>query len=143
METLKTKSVKKYGAIHSWIRRHYGNATYCSNNKSHNGKRYEWANTSGKRSRNPSDYKRLCVKCHRQFDIHTHSRGENHYFSKLKNEDILKIRSLYSTKVYSYKKIAKIFNVYWTTINKIVKMESWKHIKSPKPNLHCCRSSVC
>ena len=38
---------KKYNNIHMWIRYHYGNAKYCSNNSTHKAKKFEWANIDG------------------------------------------------------------------------------------------------
>lgn len=50
--------------------------------------------------------------------------GQNNPKSKLKNKDINVIKDLYKngTKV---KEISKMFNVYWTTIYKILNNETW------------------
>jgi len=58
----------KKGAIHHWIERRLGMA------KEHKcidcGKQAEdWANIDHKYRRNTNDYKALCKKCHRKFDI--------------------------------------------------------------------------
>ena len=45
-----------------------GKADYCSNNKNHKAKRYDWANISGKYKRDFSDYKPLCRSCHEKMD---------------------------------------------------------------------------
>lgn len=50
--------------------------------------------------------------------------GENHKHSKLKNEDVLFIRS--STKPNI--ELATKYSVYITTIQKIRKIQTWKHI---------------
>lgn len=58
-----------YGSLHSWIRRHYGNADRCEN-KVCTGKSsmFEWANISGKYQRDREDFMMLCRSCHRKFD---------------------------------------------------------------------------
>lgn len=59
----------KYGAVHSWIYRHFGKPNKCEEcgkiaykNKMH------WANISGKYKRDRSDWKRLCTSCHYKMD---------------------------------------------------------------------------
>ncbi len=57
--------------------------------------------------------------------------GENHYRVKLTNEQVLKIRELYSQKKHnkiSYRKLAKMFNVSFNQISMIVNKKSWNHI---------------
>ena len=60
----------------------------------------------------------------------THIAGENVNFAKLKEEDIKKIReNIPSTEIRKYcREQAVIYNVYWTTIHKIVYGYTWKHI---------------
>jgi hypothetical protein len=59
-----------YGALHNWIRRHYGKPTNCEYCMKENlkGKRINWANISGEYKRDRNDFVRLCVPCHRLFD---------------------------------------------------------------------------
>ncbi len=61
-----------YYAKHSWISRRLGKPEACEecglNNLS--GRQINWANISGKYLRDISDWKRLCLKCHRAFDKH-------------------------------------------------------------------------
>lgn len=61
-----------YCTKHSWIRKHYGKATRCSNKYCpyKNPKRYEWANVSGKYLREVEDYIQLCPSCHRRMDFY-------------------------------------------------------------------------
>lgn len=33
----------KYSSIHGWILKNRGNALFCSSNKDHKAKRFEWA----------------------------------------------------------------------------------------------------
>lgn len=63
-----------YGALHDWVRKQLGKAIYCSNDKSHKSWRYEWANISGEYKRDVSDYRSLCVACHRKPDLEHFSR---------------------------------------------------------------------
>lgn len=54
--------------------------------------------------------------------------GENNGNSKLKEEDVLKIRNLYKIKNYTQKEIAKKFKVNKATISRIIKRKIWSHI---------------
>lgn len=38
-----------------------------------NGNYFEWANVSGKYRRRRSDWKRLCIPCHKKFDAKSHN----------------------------------------------------------------------
>jgi group I intron endonuclease len=55
-------------------------------------------------------------------------KGELAHQSKLKSEEVLKIRELYSKEGYSYKDISIMFNVSRGNIANIVKRKSWNHI---------------
>jgi|WetSurMetagenome_2_1015567.scaffolds.fasta_scaffold259012_2 hypothetical protein len=58
----------------------------------------------------------------------TYTPGEKCHLSKLTNPDIIKIRALYQFRVFTYKDIAKLYNVHHETIRRIVVREIWKHI---------------
>lgn len=55
-----------YAALHTWVRRNYGTPKECSCCGTTSYRRYEWANISGKYSREREDWIRLCVPCHRR-----------------------------------------------------------------------------
>jgi hypothetical protein len=55
-------------------------------------------------------------------------KGENNKSSKLKNEEVLLIRELYSNKKITYKKLSEMFNISLRNVISIVKKETWKHI---------------
>lgn len=57
-------SKSDYLKLHYWIRKNLGKATFCSNDKNHKAKRYDWANISGNYKKDFSDYKSLCRSCH-------------------------------------------------------------------------------
>ena len=57
-----------------------------------------------------------------------HAQGEKQGSAKLTAEQVLKIRTKYTGKHGEQMALAKEYNVYYTTINKIIKRESWKHI---------------
>jgi len=57
-----------YSALHAWVRRKLGKPSLCDECKTRDSKQFEWANISGEYKRNLSDWKRLCSKCHRNFD---------------------------------------------------------------------------
>ena len=54
-------------------------------------------------------------------------KGEQHYFHKLKEEDILIIRKM-ALAGDTFKEIAKKFSVHRTCIGSVVNRKSWKHI---------------
>jgi len=54
--------------------------------------------------------------------------GEKHYKSKLTEENVLKIRSLYSTGNYYQRELGKIFGVGDITISDITRRKTWKYI---------------
>ena len=58
-----------YVAIHKWVANKLGKPKYCEHCKTIKAKRYHWANISGEYKRDVSDWQRLCVKCHSQYDI--------------------------------------------------------------------------
>lgn len=66
-----------YFSQHDWIRYHYGKANKCENKNCKNKCKYfEWANISGVYIRDISDYKKLCIVCHKEMD----------YFNKYGNK---------------------------------------------------------
>lgn len=58
-----------YRGIHAWVVNNFGQPNKCENcRKISRGHNMHWANISGKYTRNRSDWKRLCSKCHGEFD---------------------------------------------------------------------------
>lgn len=58
-----------YTGMHQWIRRKLGVPKECEHCGSKNKKKYEWANIDHRYRRNVKDYRRLCTKCHRNYDL--------------------------------------------------------------------------
>lgn len=58
-------TVKQYNAVHKWIVAYLGRPATCENC---GGTAKQWANLSGQYKRERSDWKRLCVKCHKNMD---------------------------------------------------------------------------
>lgn len=54
------------------------------------------------------------------------SKGSKHGMSKLKEEDVLKIREMHPK--FSKLEIAEIFNVTRRSVNNIVNRKSWRHV---------------
>lgn len=54
-------------------------------------------------------------------------KGENHYYSKLKNKDVEKMRRLFKENI-EMKMIAKVFGVSLSTVENIKYGRSWKHL---------------
>ena len=58
-----------YFAMHDWITKHYGQPKKCEICKLNDPLRvYHWANLTGNYKRDISDWKRMCVSCHRKYD---------------------------------------------------------------------------
>jgi len=57
-----------YAAKHMWLSKHYSKGDTCEHCGTTKAPRLEWANISGKYLRDRSDYKVLCVLCHRKMD---------------------------------------------------------------------------
>ncbi len=65
----KKQTEVSYRALHAWIARVLGKPNKCSNCKViGSGHRMHWANLSGNYKRNPTDWVRLCAKCHKAYD---------------------------------------------------------------------------
>lgn len=58
----------RYTSLHHWVNKKLGKASYCSNDRTHKTRRFEWANISGEYLRDLHDYRPLCVSCHRKQD---------------------------------------------------------------------------
>lgn len=56
-----------YYTIHKWVQKIKGSPSECEDCGRTDG-RFEWANVSGQYKQDPSDWKRLCKKCHHKFD---------------------------------------------------------------------------
>ena len=52
-----------YRTLHKWVTKHFGKATYCSNDLTHKASRFHWANISGEYKRDITDWHQLCPKC--------------------------------------------------------------------------------
>ena len=59
-----------YGSLHQWVRKHLGEPRFCEEcgNRNLNHRQYHWANISRNYKRIITDWRRLCVKCHKKFD---------------------------------------------------------------------------
>lgn len=58
-----------YYGLHTWIQRQYGKPQFCEECKTSERRLYHWANISGKYLRDRNDWKRMCVPCHKKFDL--------------------------------------------------------------------------
>ncbi len=63
-----------YGTLHDWVSHHKGRPSKCSKCKITEGL-FQWSNISGLYKRDLSDWKRLCVKCHRRMDKNKNRAG--------------------------------------------------------------------
>lgn len=58
-----------YAAKHIWVKYHYGKPNKCQHCKTTEIRMYHWANISGEYLRKRSDWLRLCVPCHKRYDL--------------------------------------------------------------------------
>lgn len=58
-----------YQGLHEWISKKLGTPMKCSYCKSTEKSRYNWASINHSYTRNLNEWIRLCVKCHRQYDM--------------------------------------------------------------------------
>jgi len=58
----------------------------------------------------------------------TNNSGENHYYSKLTEKQVLEIRAKYIPNKYSTRMLAKEYNVNQATIMYILNGKNWKHV---------------
>jgi hypothetical protein len=67
------KDTLTYSGIHKWIARVAGNPMLCESCGDKSGRKYHWANLkgglSGKFTKNRSEWKRMCVPCHKRYDL--------------------------------------------------------------------------
>jgi len=64
-----------YRALHDWIERKLGKPQKCEFCESTIAKRYHWANLNHKYNRKFTDWVRLCVSCHRYYDLYFREVG--------------------------------------------------------------------
>lgn len=57
-----------YSTIHKWVEKELGKPKECWECGINDERRYEWANISGKYLQDTSDWKRMCKKCHHNYD---------------------------------------------------------------------------
>lgn len=60
-----------YGAMHDWIRKEKGSPLLCDKCGKTKGttRNFHWSNISGDYKRDFADWQRLCVSCHKLFDL--------------------------------------------------------------------------
>jgi hypothetical protein len=56
-------------AKHNWVVRRLGRPKKCEHCGTTEDRMYHWANISGEYKRDLSDWKRLCVPCHKRYDL--------------------------------------------------------------------------
>lgn len=56
-------------AIHNWVKRRLGRPKRCEKCGTTKASMYHWSNVSGKYRRDLKDWQRLCVPCHKAFDL--------------------------------------------------------------------------
>jgi hypothetical protein len=71
---------KKAGYVskHMWMKYHFGSPSYCEHCKTTRRRMYHWANISGEHKRDLSDWKRLCVPCHKKTETYGINQWTTH-----------------------------------------------------------------
>lgn len=120
-------------AKHAWMNRHFGKPMKCEECK----KTYEktlimhWANISGEYKRVRSDWRRLCISCHRKFDYsrgQRHARGEDYKSAVLTEKQVRDIKMSYKPFVVTMKDLALKHSVNYHTVHSIIYKRNWKHV---------------
>lgn len=57
-----------YDGLHDWVEKHLGKPKKCEFCGTTESRIFQWSNKSGKYKRELSDWQRLCVKCHVNYD---------------------------------------------------------------------------
>ena len=107
-----------YAAVHQWARKFLGTPMRCEEcgDGTLRRRQYHWANLSGTYLRIPSDWKRLCVKCHFKIDkgfsedacLYGHERTtENTYVKSNGDKECHPCRKRHNLEYY-YRKKEKI-----------------------------------
>lgn len=67
-------------ALHDWVKLHYGFPNTCEHCgfASENHHKIHWANKSGNYRRSREDWLRLCVSCHKKYDVRDKKTHCNH-----------------------------------------------------------------
>ncbi len=68
-----------YHAVHLWLTAHYKKPSGCEQCGTLKFSRLEWANISGEYKREREDYKAMCPRCHRLFNIKNKCRKGHEY----------------------------------------------------------------
>ena len=58
-----------YRSLHKWVERQLGKPKRCTHCGDASKSRYHWANISEEYKKDPSDWVRLCVSCHKKYDL--------------------------------------------------------------------------
>lgn len=64
-----TKTRTAYVDVHKWISRVAGKPKFCNHCLTKEDRMYHWANISKNYYRDVSDWVRLCVPCHKKYDL--------------------------------------------------------------------------
>ena len=70
----------------------------------------------------------LCHVCHTIKASKEKAKGEQVGKARLTEAEVITIRRLHKQGL-TYRKLAPMFNVYWTAIAKICTQKTWKHVK--------------
>ena len=65
-------------AKHAWVKRRLGRPSKCEKCGTAEKRMYHWANISGEYKRSLDDWIRLCVPCHKSFDLEKIKNKQTH-----------------------------------------------------------------
>lgn len=58
-------------------------------------------------------------------------KGEDHYLSKLTEDDVIEVCELYATGKYTQDELAEIYEISSSNVHQIIRGKSWKHVQRP------------
>lgn len=93
-----------YRRLHQWVELNLGKPSECSKCgfTSSNNRRLHWANISHEYKRDLTDWKRLCVRCHKLFDLGESTISTTLIREYCINEQKMVISNLYWRKKQGY-----------------------------------------
>jgi hypothetical protein len=86
---------------------------------------YDWASLKNTCMDDINNYEPMCRPCHRKYDD---SIGEGHWCAKLKEQDVIEIRTLFNDGCMTKTEIADHFGIHRKTVHDILARKIWAHV---------------
>ena len=130
------KDNPNYFTIHLWLRKTYGNADKCVNDKClGKSNNFEYAlKKKRNHARRKENYIMLCRPCHSKYDNKRPSYetsiklSESSRLKKLNKEQVLELRKLYDDGKENEPSLARIYGTTQTNVSHIILRKTWKYV---------------